>query len=146
MYCTYILGTHICIFLFSFVYDLLSLTHTVLHVKEEHKASLQDILHYSPFKTETDLLTEISAITSTCSTTTTGTRIIIWNLRRLTVHMISSNRYSVGMRLSNLPLKHIGHIGHEFFQNIFKIFRIINFGQCLTLAKTLFFKWHLHIF
>ncbi|XP_077436486.1 MORC family CW-type zinc finger protein 3a [Vanacampus margaritifer] len=53
-----------------------------LCVKEEHKASLQDILQYSPFKTETDLLTEISAITSTCSNMTTGTRIIIWNLRR----------------------------------------------------------------
>ncbi|XP_019751008.1 MORC family CW-type zinc finger protein 3a [Hippocampus comes] len=57
-------------------------TNRNLHVKEEHKASLQDILHYSPFKTETDLLTEICAITSTCSTSTTGTRIIIWNLRR----------------------------------------------------------------
>ncbi|XP_077393508.1 MORC family CW-type zinc finger protein 3a [Festucalex cinctus] len=53
-----------------------------LCVKEEHQASLQDILQYSPFKTETDLLTEISAITSTCSNMTTGTRIIIWNLRR----------------------------------------------------------------
>ncbi|XP_037096439.1 MORC family CW-type zinc finger protein 3a isoform X3 [Syngnathus acus] len=57
-------------------------TNHNLFVREEQKASLQDILQYSPFKTETELLTEISAITSTCSTTTTGTRIIIWNLRR----------------------------------------------------------------
>ncbi|XP_061827164.1 MORC family CW-type zinc finger protein 3a [Nerophis lumbriciformis] len=54
----------------------------IMRVREEHKASLKDILHYSPFKTESDLLTEISAISSTWSHTTTGTRIIIWNLRR----------------------------------------------------------------
>uniref|UniRef100_A0A8C5N525 CW-type domain-containing protein n=1 Tax=Gouania willdenowi TaxID=441366 RepID=A0A8C5N525_GOUWI len=46
------------------------------------KTSLQDILHYSPFNTQQELLTEINAITSTCSTSKTGTRIIIWNLRR----------------------------------------------------------------
>uniref|UniRef100_A0A8C5GGN0 CW-type domain-containing protein n=1 Tax=Gouania willdenowi TaxID=441366 RepID=A0A8C5GGN0_GOUWI len=49
---------------------------------KKHKASLQDILHYSPFNTQQELLTEINAITSTCSTSKTGTRIIIWNLRR----------------------------------------------------------------
>ncbi|XP_054643460.1 MORC family CW-type zinc finger protein 3a isoform X2 [Dunckerocampus dactyliophorus] len=53
-----------------------------MHVREEHKASLQDILRYSPFKMESDLLLEISAISSTWSDVTTGTRIIIWNLRR----------------------------------------------------------------
>ncbi|XP_077472778.1 MORC family CW-type zinc finger protein 3a [Stigmatopora argus] len=47
-----------------------------------HRASLQDILRYSPFKTEADLLTEISAITTTWTTSSSGTRIIIWNLRR----------------------------------------------------------------
>nr|XP_057937266.1 MORC family CW-type zinc finger protein 3a [Doryrhamphus excisus] len=53
-----------------------------MHVREEHKASLRDILRYSPFKMESDLLLEISAISSTWSSVTTGTRIIIWNLRR----------------------------------------------------------------
>lgn len=44
-------------------------------------ASLQDILRYSPFKTEAELLLEVDAITSS-SMGSTGTRIIIWNLRR----------------------------------------------------------------
>ncbi|KAK7939246.1 hypothetical protein WMY93_002572 [Mugilogobius chulae] len=48
----------------------------------EHRASLQDILCHSPFKTETSLLTEINAIGPSWSKTKTGTRIIIWNLRR----------------------------------------------------------------
>ncbi|XP_070832539.1 MORC family CW-type zinc finger protein 3-like [Chaetodon trifascialis] len=54
-------------------------------VREEHKASLQDILCYSPFKTQEELLVEVDAISSSWSTephqTPTGTRIIIWNLR-----------------------------------------------------------------
>ncbi|XP_061697789.1 MORC family CW-type zinc finger protein 3a isoform X2 [Syngnathoides biaculeatus] len=68
----------------SFMDNGNGLDHEGMHkmLREEHRASLQDILRYSPFETETDLLTEISAITSTCSTATTGTRIIIWNLRR----------------------------------------------------------------
>ncbi|XP_038576596.1 MORC family CW-type zinc finger protein 3a isoform X2 [Micropterus salmoides] len=54
-----------------------------LCVKEEHKASLQDILRYSPFKTQEELLHEIDAITYPCSSgKKTGTRIIIWNLHR----------------------------------------------------------------
>lgn len=53
-----------------------------ISVKDEHKASLQDILRYSPFKTEKELLTEISAIGPSWSQSKTGTRIIIWNLRR----------------------------------------------------------------
>ncbi|XP_076603728.1 MORC family CW-type zinc finger protein 3a isoform X2 [Chaetodon auriga] len=55
-------------------------------VRGEHKASLQDILSYSPFKTQEELLVEVDAISSSWSTephqTPTGTRIIIWNLRR----------------------------------------------------------------
>ena len=54
----------------------------LLRVREEHNASLQDILSYSPFKTQPELLQEINAISSSWSTGTTGTRIIIWNLRR----------------------------------------------------------------
>ncbi|XP_035532911.1 MORC family CW-type zinc finger protein 3a [Morone saxatilis] len=50
-------------------------------VREEHKASLEDILRYSPFETQEELLLEIDAISSTYSTRKTGTRIIIWNLR-----------------------------------------------------------------
>ncbi|CAN9497674.1 unnamed protein product [Ophioblennius macclurei] len=51
-------------------------------VPEEHRASLKDILEYSPFGTQTELLTEIEAITQLSSKTKTGTRIIIWNLRK----------------------------------------------------------------
>ncbi|XP_067371166.1 MORC family CW-type zinc finger protein 3a isoform X2 [Channa argus] len=50
--------------------------------KEEHKASLQDILRYSPFTTKEDLITEFNAISHPFCTENTGTRIIIWNLRR----------------------------------------------------------------
>ncbi|XP_035860319.1 MORC family CW-type zinc finger protein 3a isoform X2 [Sander lucioperca] len=51
-------------------------------VREEHKASLQDILCYSPFKTQEELLVEIDAISAHSPIGKTGTRIIIWNLRR----------------------------------------------------------------
>ncbi|TMS06656.1 MORC family CW-type zinc finger protein 3 [Larimichthys crocea] len=51
------------------------------NVREKHKTSLQDILHHSPFKTQEELLLEIDAISSS-NTGKTGTRIIIWNLRR----------------------------------------------------------------
>uniref|UniRef100_A0A096LUB2 DOP1 leucine zipper like protein B n=1 Tax=Poecilia formosa TaxID=48698 RepID=A0A096LUB2_POEFO len=53
-----------------------------LSVKEKQEASLKDILQYSLFKSHEELLAEIDAITSTLSSTKTGTRIIIWNLRR----------------------------------------------------------------
>ncbi|CAL8390336.1 unnamed protein product [Gadus morhua 'NCC'] len=56
------------------------LMHRMLSVMEEHLASLTDILEHSPFNTEEELLTELRAIESSCSST--GTRIIIWNLRR----------------------------------------------------------------
>ncbi|XP_067117197.1 MORC family CW-type zinc finger protein 3a [Osmerus mordax] len=49
---------------------------------EDHRASLKDILTYSLFKSKDQLLTELRAIVSTCSTEDTGTRIILWNLRR----------------------------------------------------------------
>ncbi|CAL8390354.1 unnamed protein product [Gadus morhua 'NCC'] len=44
---------------------------------EEHRASLKDILEHSPFNTAQELLTELIAIGGP-----TGTKIIIWNLRR----------------------------------------------------------------
>ncbi|CAL8344674.1 unnamed protein product [Boreogadus saida] len=43
----------------------------------ENRASLRDILEHSPFNTEEELLTELRAIEGP-----TGTKIIIWNLRR----------------------------------------------------------------
>ncbi|XP_062258830.1 MORC family CW-type zinc finger protein 3a [Platichthys flesus] len=51
-------------------------------VREQDKVSLQHILRYSIFKKEEDLLKEIQAINSSGSPGETGTRIIIWNLRR----------------------------------------------------------------
>lgn len=63
-----------------------SLTWSSLTVSDEHKASLQAILDHSPFRTQEELLAEIEAITS--SGRNTGTRIIIWNLRR-SVHPLS---------------------------------------------------------
>ncbi|XP_028969349.2 MORC family CW-type zinc finger protein 3a [Esox lucius] len=56
--------------------------HGQFRANENHKASLQDILQYSLFNTESELLEELKAINSTCSTGSSGTRIIIWNLRR----------------------------------------------------------------
>ncbi|XP_054471297.1 MORC family CW-type zinc finger protein 3-like isoform X2 [Anoplopoma fimbria] len=68
-------------------------------VRQEHKASLQDILRYSPFKTEEELLVEVKAISSNWSTQKTGTRIIIWNLRRTssgtTEFDFEKNRYDI---------------------------------------------------
>uniref|UniRef100_A0A3P9AXV4 Morc S5 domain-containing protein n=1 Tax=Maylandia zebra TaxID=106582 RepID=A0A3P9AXV4_9CICH len=48
----------------------------------DQKSSLQAILQYSPFSTQEELLSEIHAISLPGSTSKTGTRIIIWNLRR----------------------------------------------------------------
>uniref|UniRef100_A0A8C5F407 Uncharacterized protein n=1 Tax=Gadus morhua TaxID=8049 RepID=A0A8C5F407_GADMO len=49
-------------------------------INKAKEASLRDILEHSPFNTEEELLTELRAIESSGSST--GTRIIIWNLRR----------------------------------------------------------------
>lgn len=51
-------------------------------VREDQKSSLQAILQYSPFSTKEELLSEIRTISLPGSTSKTGTRIIIWNLRR----------------------------------------------------------------
>ena len=71
-------------FFFPFVQVWLQvvLNFSLLRVREEHSVSLQDILSFSPFKTQAELLQEINAISSSWSTGTTGTRIIIWNLRK----------------------------------------------------------------
>ncbi|XP_039511786.1 MORC family CW-type zinc finger protein 3a [Pimephales promelas] len=50
--------------------------------ESQHTASLQDIMRYSLFKTEEELLGELKAINSHYGTDSTGTRIIIWNLRK----------------------------------------------------------------
>ncbi|XP_022521352.2 MORC family CW-type zinc finger protein 3a [Astyanax mexicanus] len=47
-----------------------------------HEASLQDILQHSLFQTMEELISELKAINSPPSTNTSGTRIIIWNLRK----------------------------------------------------------------
>lgn len=61
------------------LYCKLSLTAALLTIREDYKASLQDILRYSPFKTQEELLLEVNTISSVGIT---GTRIIIWNLCR----------------------------------------------------------------
>ncbi|KAG7467310.1 hypothetical protein MATL_G00152020 [Megalops atlanticus] len=65
----------------------------------EHAASLQDILRYSLFKTESEIFSELRAINATCSTGSSGTRIIIWNLRRKsngqTEFDFNVNRYDI---------------------------------------------------
>ncbi|KAK2839889.1 hypothetical protein Q5P01_013629 [Channa striata] len=61
---------------------MLSQTYLEKIMKDEHKASLQDILRYSPFTTQEELLTELNAISYPLCTENTGTRIIIWSLRR----------------------------------------------------------------
>ncbi|XP_029315454.1 MORC family CW-type zinc finger protein 3a isoform X2 [Cottoperca gobio] len=72
-------------------------TQNEFGVREEQKASLQDILLYSPFKTQEELLREIESISSHGSTT--GTRIIIWNLRststRKTEFDFETDRYDI---------------------------------------------------
>ncbi|XP_051565686.1 MORC family CW-type zinc finger protein 3-like isoform X1 [Myxocyprinus asiaticus] len=50
--------------------------------ESQHAASLQDILRYSLFQTEAELLSELNAINAHYSSGSTGTRIIIWNLRK----------------------------------------------------------------
>ncbi|XP_051998772.1 MORC family CW-type zinc finger protein 3a isoform X2 [Xyrauchen texanus] len=50
--------------------------------ESQHAASLQDILRYSLFQTEAELLLELNAINAHYSSGSTGTRIIIWNLRK----------------------------------------------------------------
>ncbi|KAK1797796.1 hypothetical protein P4O66_008144, partial [Electrophorus voltai] len=85
----------------SMCVGLLSQTY-LEQIKAEHvihAASLQDILRYSLFQTEDQLLCEIKAINSPSSTNSTGTRIIIWNLRKSSSEQLefdfSSDRYDI---------------------------------------------------
>ncbi|KAI4896965.1 hypothetical protein NFI96_017923, partial [Prochilodus magdalenae] len=55
--------------------------HKMLSPEPEHETSLQDILRHSLFQTESELHSELKAIDG-CSASSTGTRIIIWNLRK----------------------------------------------------------------
>ncbi|CAG05872.1 unnamed protein product, partial [Tetraodon nigroviridis] len=74
------------------------LNATLPCVREEHKASLEDILLYSPFRTVEELLQEVEAITSP-PLAKTGTRIIIWNLRRTSTNTtefdFETDRYDI---------------------------------------------------
>ncbi|KAI1885223.1 hypothetical protein AGOR_G00217960 [Albula goreensis] len=69
----------------------------------EGAASLQAILKHSLFKTERDLFSELRVINATG---TTGTRIIIWNLRRTTngetEFDFSTDRYDIQIRADML--------------------------------------------
>ncbi|KAK1797795.1 hypothetical protein P4O66_008143, partial [Electrophorus voltai] len=85
----------------SMCVGLLSQTY-LEQIKAEHvihAASLQDILRYSLFQTEDQLLCELKAINSPSSTNSTGTRIIIWNLRKSSSEQLefdfSSDRYDI---------------------------------------------------
>lgn len=81
--------------IFANIFDCKSsLTPALLSLSEEHKVSLQEILSYSPFKTQKELLDEIDVITS--SGKNTGTRIIIWNLRWF-VHCPSTRNCNKGV-------------------------------------------------
>ncbi|KAJ8246677.1 hypothetical protein GJAV_G00254190, partial [Gymnothorax javanicus] len=67
-------------------------------VVPDHKDSIKAILEYSLFKTEEELQRELQAISTTSTGGSTGTRIIIWNLRR-TKQMLEfdfkSDRYDI---------------------------------------------------
>lgn len=89
-------------------------------VKDEHKASLQDILRYSPFRKESDLLNEINAIGPSWSGSKTGTRIIIWNLRRTSQNSLEIDfdldRYDIRMPSDiYLEMTDISHIPSSLF-------------------------------
>ncbi|XP_060732009.1 MORC family CW-type zinc finger protein 3-like isoform X2 [Tachysurus vachellii] len=49
----------------------------------KYEECLHDILTHSLFNTKEELQTEFNAINGPCSTNSTGTRIIIWNLRKM---------------------------------------------------------------
>ncbi|KAM9486593.1 uncharacterized protein Hap1MRO34_006569 [Clarias gariepinus] len=65
------------------VLPIVEFTHTGQNIQPEpkHTDSLNCILTHSPFNTEEQLLSEFSVIDRFC-TNSSGTRIIIWNLRR----------------------------------------------------------------
>ncbi|XP_061083129.1 MORC family CW-type zinc finger protein 3-like [Conger conger] len=73
--------------------------HNQFRALSDHAASLQDILRYSLFKTEAELFSELRAINATCSTGSSGTRIIVWNLRRMSTGQpefeFNVNRYDI---------------------------------------------------
>ncbi|XP_060785446.1 MORC family CW-type zinc finger protein 3-like [Neoarius graeffei] len=57
-------------------------TGQTLSVAQEYKECLHDILTHSLFNTKEELLSEFGAINGPYGTNSTGTRIIIWNLRK----------------------------------------------------------------
>ncbi|XP_062390673.1 MORC family CW-type zinc finger protein 3a isoform X2 [Sardina pilchardus] len=69
------------------------------HSAPEHSASLQDILKYSLFQTESELYAELLAITAHGTMATTGTRVVIWNLRKTTTGQMefdfNTDRYDI---------------------------------------------------
>lgn len=83
----------------TYVHKGSSLTFALLHAREEDRRSLQDILQYSPFKTESELLCEMDIITTPLFGTT-GTRIIIWNLSRLEARTYTHALFTYGYCLN----------------------------------------------
>ncbi|XP_053483641.1 MORC family CW-type zinc finger protein 3 isoform X2 [Ictalurus furcatus] len=64
------------------IVPIVMFTNTGLSVAQEYTECLQDILTYSLFNTKEELLSEFTAINGPYGTNSTGTRIIIWNLRK----------------------------------------------------------------
>ncbi|XP_053536678.1 MORC family CW-type zinc finger protein 3 isoform X2 [Ictalurus punctatus] len=64
------------------IVPIVMFTNNGLSVAQEYTECLQDILTYSLFKTKEELLSEFTAINGPYGTNSTGTRIIIWNLRK----------------------------------------------------------------
>uniref|UniRef100_A0A4W4HPB2 Morc S5 domain-containing protein n=1 Tax=Electrophorus electricus TaxID=8005 RepID=A0A4W4HPB2_ELEEL len=88
-----------CVGLLSQTYlEQIKAEHIIVPITMFHAASLQDILRYSLFQTVDQLLCELKAINSPSSTNSTGTRIIIWNLRNSSEQLefdFSSDRYDI---------------------------------------------------
>uniref|UniRef100_A0A3Q4GLZ2 Morc S5 domain-containing protein n=1 Tax=Neolamprologus brichardi TaxID=32507 RepID=A0A3Q4GLZ2_NEOBR len=78
----------------------------------DQKSSLQAILQYSPFSTQEELLSEIHAISLPGSTSKTGTRIIIWNLRR---SVCGPHRNKGSYVISERPDKITSHIPESMY-------------------------------
>ncbi|KAM9486601.1 MORC family CW-type zinc finger protein 3-like isoform 2-T6 [Clarias gariepinus] len=64
------------------IVEFTSTGHTDVSVAPEYEECLHDILTHSLFNTKEDLLSEFSVIDVLCNKSKSGTRIIIWNLRR----------------------------------------------------------------
>ncbi|XP_053352243.1 MORC family CW-type zinc finger protein 3-like isoform X2 [Clarias gariepinus] len=80
-------------------------TGELVSVEQEHKESLDDILKYSLFNTKEELLSEFKAIDGPYGKNSNGTRIIIWNLHRMSSNElefdITKDRYDIRIPVDN---------------------------------------------